>query len=140
MKNQLRAHVFLGLFGLLMGMCLTFIGFADFGELHRMFVFADLRLLLVFAGGVAVSMIGFALLAHGKKMPRKHLHKGTVPGGILFGLGWAITGACPSVAVIQVGEGYLPALATMCGIALGVWSYRWAHARYFRWDTGACEV
>jgi uncharacterized membrane protein YedE/YeeE len=140
MKNQLRAHAFLGLFGLLMGMSLTFIGFADFGELHRMFVFADLRLLLVFAGGVAVSMIGFALLTHGKKMPRKQLHKGTVPGGILFGLGWAITGACPSVAVIQVGEGYLPALATMFGIATGVWAYRWAHARYFRWDTGACEV
>jgi hypothetical protein len=52
MNNHLRSHLFLGLFGLLMGMSLTFIGFADYGELHRMFVFADLRLLLVFAGGV----------------------------------------------------------------------------------------
>lgn len=140
MKNHLRSHIFLGLFGLLMGMSLTFIGFADFGELHRMLVFADLRLLLVFAGGVMVSMVGFAVLARGQKLPRKPLHKGTVAGGMLFGLGWAITGACPSVALVQLGEGYLPALATMCGIATGAWVYRWAQTRYFHWDTGACEV
>jgi len=140
MNSHLRAHVFLGLFGLLMGMSLTFIGFADFGELHRMLVFADLRLLLVFAGGVAVSMVGFAVLARGQKLPRKPLHKGTVTGGMLFGLGWAMTGACPSVALVQLGEGYLPALATMGGIAAGAWVYRWAQTRYFHWDTGACEV
>lgn len=140
MNNQLRSHVFLGLFGLLMGMSLTFIGFADYGELHRMFVFADLRLLLVFAGGVMLSMIGFFVLAHGKKLPPKPLHKGSIAGGILFGLGWAITGACPSVALVQLGEGYLPAIATMAGIATGVFAYRRVQARYFRWDTGACEV
>lgn len=140
MNNQLRSHVFLGLFGLLMGMSLTFIGFADYGELHRMFIFADLRLLLVFGGGVVLSMIGFAVLARGKKLPAKPLHKGSIPGGILFGLGWTITGACPSVALVQLGGGYLPAVATMAGIVIGVLSYRWAQARYFRWDTGACEV
>jgi len=140
MNNHLRSHLFLGLFGLLMGMSLAFIGFADYGELHRMFVFTDLRLLLVFAGGVALSMIGFAVLARGKKLPRKPLHKGSVPGGILFGLGWAITGACPSVALVHLGQGYLPALATMAGIVTGVLAYRWMQARYFHWDTGACEV
>lgn len=140
MKNHLRAHIFLGLFGLLMGMSLTFIGFADYGELHRMFVFADLRLLLVFAGGVALSMVGFALLTRGHKLPSKPLHKGSVPGGILFGLGWAITGACPSVALVQLGGGHLPALVTMVGIVMGVLSYRWLQAHYFHWDTGACQV
>lgn len=140
MKNTLRSHFLLGLFGLLMGMSLTFIGFSDFGEVHRMFVFADLRLLLVFAGGVALSMVGFLVLAHGQKLPRKPLHKGSIAGGVLFGLGWAVTGACPSVAVVQLGEGHLPALATMTGIVVGVMSYRWMQNRYFHWDTGACEV
>lgn len=140
MTNHLRSHIFLGLFGLLMGMSLTFIGFADFGETHRMFTFADLRLLMAFAAAVAIIMVGYAVLARGKKIPRKLLHKGTIPGGVLFGLGWAITGACPSVALVQLGEGYLPALATMTGIAAGVWAYRLAQARYFHWDTGACEV
>jgi hypothetical protein len=139
-NSTLRAHVLMGAFGLLMGMSLTYIGFADFGELHRMLVFADLRLLFTFAGGVALSFLGFALLARGKKLPPKPLHKGTIAGGVLFGIGWAITGACPSVALIHLGQGYLPALATMTGIAVGVWSYRRAHARYFRWSTGACEV
>jgi uncharacterized membrane protein YedE/YeeE len=138
--SSLRHHFIMGLFGLLMGVGLTFIGFADFGELHRMLVFTDLRLLFTFAGAVIISFAGFAVLARGKKLQRKILHQGTIPGGVLFGLGWAITGACPSVALVQFGEGYLPALATMTGIALGVRSYRWMHARYFHWDTGACEV
>ncbi len=140
MTNHLRSHILLGLFGLLMGMSLTFIGFADFGEVHRMFTFADLRLLLVFASAVTLIMAGYAVLARGKNIPRKPMHKGVIPGGVLFGLGWAVTGACPSVAVVQLGEGYLPALATMTGIAAGVWVYRRVQARYFHWDTGACEV
>lgn len=140
MTNHLRSHLFLGLFGLLMGMSLVYIGFADYGELHRMFVFADLRMLLAFAGGVALSLVGFTVLARGEKLPRKPLHKGLVPGGVLFGLGWAITGACPSIALVQLGKGHLPALATMVGIVTGVMAYRWAQARFFHWDTGACEV
>jgi len=138
--SRLYTHIFFGLFGLLMGMSLTFIGFADYGELHRMFIFADLRMLCVFAGAVALSMVGYAVVARGIKLPRKPLHRGSIIGGMLFGLGWAITGACPSIAVVQFGGGHLSAFATMAGIATGVWSYRWAHARFFRWDTGACEV
>ncbi|MBI3545111.1 MAG: YeeE/YedE family protein [Gammaproteobacteria bacterium] len=138
--NHWHTHIFFGLFGLLMGMSLTFIGFADYGELHRMFIFADLRMLLVFAGAVGLSMVGYLIIARGAKLPRKPLHRGSIIGGLLFGLGWAMTGACPSIAVVQFGGGHLSALVTMAGIVAGVWSYRWAHARYFRWDTGACEV
>ena len=61
MTNRLRSHIFLGLFGLLMGMSLALIGFADFGEVHRMFTFADLRLLLAFAGAVAIIMAGYVI-------------------------------------------------------------------------------
>lgn len=139
-RSPFQTHILMGLFGLLMGMGLAFIGFADFSELHRMLVFKDLRLLFTFAGATAVAFVGFILFARAYKLSRKPLHKGSVPGGILFGIGWAITGACPSVAVIQFGYGYLPAVATMVGIVLGVWSYRRMHERYFRWDTGACEV
>jgi uncharacterized membrane protein YedE/YeeE len=139
-SSNLRHHFLFGVFGLLMGASLVRIGFADFGEVHRLFTFADLRLLLVFAGAVAVTMAGLFLLARGKSLPPKPLHNGSVVGGVLFGLGWAVTGACPSVALVQFGQGYLPAVATLAGIVLGVWSYRRVHARYFRWDTGACSV
>lgn len=133
-------HIVFGFFGLVLGFALTRIGFTDYAEVHKMFAFADLRLFLTFVGAVVMTMIGYAVLARNAKLPPKRLHRGTVVGGVLFGAGWALTGACPAVALVQLGAGYLPGLATAAGIVLGVWSYRRVHARYFRWDTGACQI
>jgi uncharacterized membrane protein YedE/YeeE len=127
-----------GLFGLLLGFSLSWMGFADFGEVHRMFTFADLRLFLTFVGGVALTGAGFAILSRGKSLAPKPLHKGTIVGGVLFGVGWAITGACPGAALVQLGEGQLIALVTLGGIFAGTLLYRPLHARLFRWDRGAC--
>ncbi len=133
---QHSIYAFLGLF---MGFALSRIGFTNYSELHRMFVFSDLRLLFTFAGAVALSMIGFAILARGQHIPTKPFHPGTIPGSILFGAGWALTGSCPGIAIVQLGEGQLPAVFTLLGILFGVWAYRQAQAQMFNWDTGACE-
>jgi uncharacterized membrane protein YedE/YeeE len=37
---------------------------------------------------------------------KKKSHKGTVIGGILFGIGWAFTGACPGPLYALAGNGY----------------------------------
>lgn len=134
--EQHLVHAFLGL-GL--GFALSRIGFSNYSEIHRMFIFSDLRLLFTFAGAVMLSMIGFFVLARGHQIPRKHFHPGTVPGSILFGAGWALTGSCPGIAIVQLGEGQLAAAFTLLGILFGVWAYRQAHAQIFNWDTGACE-
>lgn len=132
-----QQHLRYGLLGLVLGLVLSYAGFADYGELHKMFTFTDLRLLLTFAGAVALTMIAFWVLGS-ERMERKTLHPGTIPGSILFGAGWALTGACPSLALVQLGQGYLPALFTLTGILAGAWLYRRVHARYFSWDTGSC--
>jgi len=137
--SSLEQHFFYALLGLGMGFALSRIGFSNYGELHRMFVFADLRLLYTFAGAVAFTMIGFMVFAHGRRIPSKPFHPGTIPGSILFGAGWALTGSCPGIAIVQLGEGQLPAAFTLLGILFGVWVYRQAHPRFFNWDTGACE-
>ena len=129
-----------GFFGLLMGFILGRVGFGDYTEVHNLFTLADIRLLVVFGGAVVFSMIGFAVLARGRSLPKKHVHKGTIIGGILFGAGWAVTGACPSIALVQLGMGYVPAVFTTFGVLFGAWLYPKVHARYFRWDTGACNV
>lgn len=135
-----KYHLFFGLFGLLMGLTLARIGFGSYDEVHRLFTLVDLRMLFAFAAAVLVAMIGFAVFARGQKMPKKVIHPGTVVGGVLFGSGWAITGACPSTALIQLGSGYLPAALTIVGILMGAYLYRKVHARFFRWDSGACET
>lgn len=139
-KQRANYHLLLGSLGLIIGFCLHYIGFSDFGEVHKLFTFADLRLLFTFVGAVMLAMIGFAVLARGKKLQTKPLHKGTVPGSILFGAGWAITGSCPAIVLVQIGEGKLPAFATIIGILLGIWIYRRLKPKYFRWSSSDCSL
>lgn len=135
-----KHHVRYGFFGLVMGFVIARIGFADFGEVHKLFTLVDLRMLLTFAGAVALAMVGFLILARGHKLQEKFLHKGTIPGGMMFGAGWAITGACPSIALVQFGAGYIPAVFTMVGIMIGAWTYKVMNGRLFYIDSGACET
>ena len=94
-----------GLAGLLLlGFSLSWMGFADWGELHRMFTFADWRLFLTFMVGVAGSGVGILLLRRGRLLQPRPIHKGSLIGGLLFGIGWALTGACPGAALVQIGE------------------------------------
>lgn len=110
--------------GLTLGTSLGFIGFSSWDEVHNMFVLADLRLLLTFVSGVTL-MGGFLLWARrrGPEMPARPIHRGTVVGGVLFGAGWALSGACPSIAFVQLGEGQLLALFTVLGVVMGNTAY-----------------
>lgn len=138
MYSGYTIHLTLGVFGLFMGLTLGFGGFADFSEVHRMFILADFRLLFAFCGAIVLIMIGFAILARGKNVGKKTYSKGTVPGSIMFGIGWAITGACPSIALVQIGQGQIAALFTVFGILTGVWVYRRLAVGAFKLDTGIC--
>lgn len=44
-------------------------------------------------------------------------------GGIIFGLGWALTGACPGPIFVLLGAGYLPMAIVVLGALLGTWFY-----------------
>ena len=107
--------------GLLLGFTVGRLGFADFNELHRMLLFRDPRLLLAFAAAVGLSIVLFRIFGRRLKLGSVRFHKGTIIGAILFGIGWAVTGVCPGVALIQIGQGIWPAFATLAGIFTGIW-------------------
>jgi uncharacterized protein len=44
-------------------------------------------------------------------------------GGAIFGLGWALTGACPGPMFVLVGHGYLAILLVIAGALLGTFAY-----------------
>lgn len=44
-------------------------------------------------------------------------------GGILFGLGWALAGACPGPMFVLTGAGYFPILVVIAGAIVGTWIY-----------------
>lgn len=140
MKPTLGIHLIYASLGLFMGILLSAIGFADYDEMYKMFTFTDTRMLFAFALAVIVAGLVFSLLHLTRQMKFEHklYHPGTIPGSILFGYGWAVCGACPSVVFIQLGQGKLAAVMTLLGIFAGVRTYKILHARYFDWDNGTC--
>lgn len=53
----------------------------------------------------------------------KTFNKGQVYGGLLFGLGWAITGACPGPLFAQIGTGATVISITLLSAIAGTWVY-----------------
>ena len=50
-------------------------------------------------------------------------NKGQVYGGLIFGLGWAITGACPGPLFAQIGTGATVIAVTLLSAVAGTWVY-----------------
>ena len=44
-------------------------------------------------------------------------------GGLIFGLGWALAGACPGPIFILLGAGFLPVVFVLMGALLGTFIY-----------------
>lgn len=53
----------------------------------------------------------------------KRFTKGNIYGGLLFGFGWAITGACPGPLFAQIGTGLTVVIITLLSAILGTWVY-----------------
>ncbi|MHA8050220.1 DUF6691 family protein [Aquirufa sp. ROCK-SH2] len=53
----------------------------------------------------------------------KKFNKGQIYGGLLFGLGWAVTGACPGPLFAQVGTGAFAILIVILSAIAGTWVY-----------------
>jgi len=53
----------------------------------------------------------------------KKFNKGQIYGGLIFGFGWAITGACPGPLFAQIGTGSLVVIVTLISAIFGTWVY-----------------
>ena len=57
------------------------------------------------------------------KLAPKKFNKGNIYGGLIFGLGWAMTGACPGPLFAQIGSGATVIIITLLSAILGTWVY-----------------
>lgn len=64
------------------------------------------------------TIYGEEIIIHSKKF-----NKGQIIGGLLFGLGWAITGACPGPLFAQIGTGATVIIMTLLSAIAGTWVY-----------------
>lgn len=105
---------------------------ASWQRIHNMFLFQEAHMYLIIGTAIGVAMLSMFLIKQlqiksvaGKpiKYEPKPYHIGVVIGGMLFGAGWAITGACPGPIYAQIGAGSGMALFTFAGAMLGMFSY-----------------
>jgi uncharacterized membrane protein YedE/YeeE len=116
------------LLGIVFGFVLSRVGATDYDAIHGMFMFTDLRLAGVIGTAVALSALGFAFVRrrrartlHGDPifLTQKQMTPYLVPGALIFGVGWALSGTCPGTSLAQVGEGHWGGLAIFVGIVVG---------------------
>ena len=113
--------------GLLFGYILSRSGAADYNFIQGMFLLTNFQLYGIIGAAVAVTAPGLYLLKrYGRTLSGapisielKPLHRGNVTGGILFGIGWSITGMCPGPILVNIGEGKIYALAALAGALVG---------------------
>ena len=119
-------------FGGLFGFALSRGRVSDYDTIAGMFRLTDLHLFGVIGSAIATAALGLWLVrragnvtVHGTPVDvrRKPWQAGAVWGGLTFGAGWALTGACPGTALVQVGEGKVMAIVTVAGILAGTYVY-----------------
>ena len=55
--------------------------------------------------------------------PKSNTYKASIFGGTIFGLGWAMTGACPGPLYTLVGHGYFIVLVIIASALVGALIY-----------------
>jgi uncharacterized protein len=101
-------------------------------RIQEMFRLQSFHMYGVIGSAVVVGMISVLLIKkfniktiYGEeiKFNNKSFNKGQIYGGLLFGLGWAITGACPGPLFAQIGSGASVIVITLLSAIVGTWLY-----------------
>jgi len=119
-------------FGTLFGIVLTKSEVISWFRIQEMFRFNEAHMYLIIGSAVAVGAVSMyvarrlnvrSVSGEELELRGKEFHKGFIIGGIIFGIGWAITGACPGPIFAQIGAGEYPAFATLSGAVTGAFAY-----------------
>lgn len=101
-------------------------------RIQEMFRFQSFHMYGIIGSAIAVGAISVWLIRkfniktiYGEEIiiHNKSFNKGQVYGGLLFGLGWAITGACPGPLFAQIGAGATVISVTLLSAIAGTWFY-----------------
>ncbi|KYP16389.1 DUF6691 family protein [Flavihumibacter sp. CACIAM 22H1] len=118
--------------GVLFGIVFVKAEIISWFRIQEMFRLQSFHMYGVIGSAVAVGMLSVFLIKkfniktiHGEKIEfhDKKFNKGQIYGGLLFGLGWAITGACPGPLFAQIGTGATVIVVTLLAAIAGTWVY-----------------
>jgi uncharacterized protein len=118
--------------GTLMGIIFIKAEIVSWFRIQEMFRLASFHMFGVIGTAVAVGALSvFLIKRFGVKtlsgqaisIPDKKFDRGHIYGGLLFGIGWAITGACPGPLYAQIGTGAVAIAVTLLSAIVGTWTY-----------------
>jgi uncharacterized membrane protein YedE/YeeE len=118
--------------GILFGIVFVKAEVISWFRIQEMFRLQSFHMFGVIGSAVAVGVLSVWLIKRYKlktiygeqiEFHPKKFNKGQIYGGLLFGLGWAMTGACPGPLFAQVGTGALAVIVTILSAVVGTWVY-----------------
>ena len=125
--KQLR-YTILGAF---FGMLLYKSELISWFRIQEMFRFDSFHMYGTIGGAVAVAALALVVMKRSDavSITPKKLDKGTVIGGLIFGIGWALTGACPGPLYAHIGAGTSVMVVTIVMAIIGAWVYALVHPK-----------
>ncbi len=128
----MRTLIYL-LIGIVFGITMFKSEAASWYRIYEMFRFEAFHMYGIIGTALIIGIIGTQLIKR-FKIKSFYSEKITFPpkqksfaryafGGILFGFGWALAGACPGPMFTLVGAGYSPIIITILAALLGTFVY-----------------
>jgi uncharacterized membrane protein YedE/YeeE len=122
------------LVGFLFGIVITKAEVISWFRIQEMFRFQGIHMFGIFATALPTGILTVQALkrwgVHSVRgesisIPPKQLGRGIryVAGGVIFGLGWALTGACPGPLFALLGSGVGAIAVAIASALVGTWSY-----------------
>ncbi|WP_438425874.1 DUF6691 family protein [Aquimarina macrocephali] len=128
----MRSIIYLGI-GIFFGIVLFKSEAASWFRIYEMFQFGSFHMYGIIGSAVGLGIIITQTIKRFKIksfygdpitfVPKDRSFKRYIFGGILFGLGWALAGACPGPMFVLLGAGYLPILIVLISSILGTLLY-----------------
>jgi uncharacterized membrane protein YedE/YeeE len=120
------------LVGIVFGLALTKGEAISWYRIQQMFHFESFHMYGIFMTAIPAGALGLWLIRRFNvktlsgetiEMPKKEYHHGVIIGGLIFGFGWALTGACPGPLYAQIGSGYSVVIVTLIAAIAGTWVF-----------------
>ena len=106
---------------------------ASWFRIYEMFQFGSFHMYGIIGSALVIGILGVQVIKrkniktlNGSEMSLKPKNKSVARyliGGIIFGLGWALAGACPGPMYVLIGAGYVSILIVIVGAVVGTFLY-----------------